>query len=101
MWDLRKGREEHKCPINHEGSAAAIEATGILRIYEQSIKLNIRYMTYIEDGDSVVKTQPLDQIKSPTKGQCIGHVQKRLGARLRKFKKEHGKEILLNSKKLG
>ena len=60
MWNSQKGTEEYKkfhsgrsCPINHEGSAAAMEASGVVRIYEESMKdLMVRYMTYIGDGDS-------------------------------------------------
>ena len=40
------------------------------------------------------KNDLIDQIKSPIKGECIGHVQKTVGARLRKFKKEQGGEPL-------
>ena len=35
------------------------------------------------------------------KGECVGHVQKRVGGRLRKLKNEHGSELLSDGKKLG
>ena len=114
MWNSRKGTEEyekfhsdHSCPINHEGSAAAMEASGVVRIYEKSMKdLKVHYMTYIGDGDSkayhtIQKAEPYGPNKIPTKGECTGHVQKRVGTRLRKFKKENGQNVLSDGKKLG
>ena len=101
MWNSRKGTEEykkfhsgHSCPINHEGTAAAMEASGVVRIYEKSMKdLKVCYMTYIGDGDSkayhtIQKAEPYGPNKIPTKGECIAHVQKRVGTRLRKFLKK-------------
>ena len=32
------------------------------------------------------------------KGKCVGHFQKRVGSRLRRLKKEHGKELLSDGK---
>ena len=37
----------------------------------------------------------------PEKGECLGHIQKRVGTRLRKFKKENGSNVLSDGKKLG
>ena len=98
---------DHESPINHKGSAGTMEASGVLRIYEKSVKnLKLRYMTYIGDGDSkaypsVVRAQPYGPNKIPVKGECVGHVQKRVGGRLRKYKKDYGNEVLSDGKKLG
>ena len=73
MWDFVKG---HECPINHVGSAGAMAASG-------------------------VKVQPYGPDKEIVKGECVGHVQKRVGGRLRRFKKKHGGDILADDKKLG
>ena len=114
MWDKKKGTDkyeqfmlDHTCSINHKGSAGAMEASGVRKMFEKSVKdLNIRYMTYIGDGDSkafpaVVEAQPYGPDKIPVKGECVGHVQKRVGTRLRKLKKTCGSEILADGKKLG
>ena len=54
IWDLRKGKKEHKWSIKHEVSAAAVELTSFIQIYEKSInELNIKCMAYIGDDDSV------------------------------------------------
>ena len=113
MLQSRKGTEEyekfemdHVCPINHKGSAGAMEVSGVLRLYNKSVKnLKLRYMNYIGDGDSkaypsVVAAQPYGPNKIPAKWECVGHVQKRVGGRLRRLKKNVGSEVLSDGKKL-
>ena len=84
-----------------------METAGVLAVYKRSVAdLNLRYMHYIGDGDSkaypsVQKEAPYGPKKIPQKGECVGHVQKRVGTRLRRFKKENGKEVLSDGKKLG
>ena len=99
MLQSRKGTEyekfemDHACPINHKGSAEAMEVSGVLRLYNKSVKnLKLCYMNYIGDGDSkaypsVVAAQPYGPNKIPAKWECVGHVQKRVGGRLRRLKK--------------
>ena len=45
MWATRKGTREyeifvkaHDCPINHEGSVGAMEASGVVSIFQKSVK---------------------------------------------------------------
>ena len=60
MWAPRKGSidyenfiKEHECPINHVGSAGAMEALGAVNIFEKSVAdLQLRFTTYTGDGDS-------------------------------------------------
>ena len=41
------------CRKNHEGSSQSMEAAGVMLLYERSIeKFNLRYSTFIGDGDS-------------------------------------------------
>ena len=114
LWQCRKGTPEyenflkdHNCVINHIGTAGAMEAAGVVRIFKKSVKnLQPRYTTYIGDGDSkghlsVVQAQTYGPDKLPAKGECLGHIQKRVGTRLRKFKKEKGSEMLSDGKTLG
>ena len=90
---------EHDCPINHQGSAGAMEAIGVDRIFERSVpELKLRYTTYISDGDSkaypsVVAANPYPG-KDIIKRECGGRVEKRVGGRLCKFKKAHDSDIL-------
>ena len=78
---------EHDCPINHEKSSGSLESAGAVTIFNRSIICNkLRYKTYIGDGDiqsyhEVVKSDPYPGL-SIKRGECVGHVQKRLGSRL-------------------
>ena len=81
---------KHDCKINHIGSAGAMEVVGAKRIFERSIeKHNLRYTKYLGDGDSksftsVKSTYPGIEVQ---KLECVGHIQKRIGTRLRNLKK--------------
>lgn len=81
--------EYHTCS-NHSGSAGGMEVVGVYRIFERSeIFYQLKYVEYYGDGDSkgfeVVKDMYGEN--SVVKLECIGHVQKRVGSRLRKLKK--------------
>ena len=105
---VRKGTLEyenflktHDCPINDEGSAGSMDPSGILRMSEKSVdNSQVRFTTYIDDGDSkachnAMTAAPYGPDKPIIKGECVVHIQKRVGGRLRKFKKEKGSEIYL------
>ena len=109
-WEHKKGtkeytnwKAEHNCSINHEGSAGAMEVNGLKRMFSRSVALfNLRYLFYIGDGDSKsyeeinkLNPYPGHQIK---KGECVGHVQKRVGSRLRSIKRDYKKKKLSDGK---
>ena len=67
-----------------------MEVAGLKRIFhcsEWNVYLhNLRYTFYIDDGDpksfeKIAKSNPYPG-HTITKGECIGHVQKRVGLRL-------------------
>ncbi|GBO18345.1 hypothetical protein AVEN_27748-1 [Araneus ventricosus] len=67
-----------------------MEKVGAYRIFERSeVTRNLQYTQYYGDGDS----KAYDAVKdiysenTVTKLECIGHVKKRVGSRLRKLKK--------------
>ena len=74
-----------------------MESAATLDIFQPSEQTHsLRYKTFIGDGDSssypnVVKADPYPGL-CIKKGECIGHVQKRVGANLRKLRKELPKE---------
>lgn len=82
------------CSANHIGSAGKMESDGIIEIFQRSLKLyNVVYAYYIGDGDSktfsaILKASIYDNI-IPKKLECVGHVQKRMGTRLRNVKKTY------------
>ena len=81
---------KHNCTLNHEGSAPKMEQSGIIRIFERSIsKNNLCYTECYGDGDTKCYTSVkyIYPHKTVVKNECIGHVQKRVGKRLRALKK--------------
>lgn len=98
---LCPNKENHSdtCTANYQGSSGGMEVAGIKEIFAHSIeKYNVRYINYLGDGDSkaynaVVACKPYGEIPI-NKFECVNHIQKRMGARLRKLKKElKGKKL--------
>ena len=111
-WESKKDTAEyhrfvetHECSINHLGSAGLMEPSGVVRCFKRSVEtLKLRYDNFIADGDSeafleVAKADPYDGFPVK-KGECIGHIQKRVGSRLRKLKKEYVSKKLKDGKTL-
>ena len=98
-WCPMKGTEKYKiwkaghtCLINHFGSSGAMESSGAIQIFGRSIPfLGLRYTGYIGDGDSnfnasVVASSPYGDT-TIEKLECVGHIQKCMGNRLRSLRK--------------
>ena len=111
-WESRKDTTEyekfitnHDCDINHEGSSGAMEAAGLVECFMSSVQdRKLRYINYIGDGDSksysdIVAKDPYNG-KEVKKLECVGHIQKRVGARLRKLK-SNSKSNLSDGKPIG
>ncbi|GFU75908.1 uncharacterized protein TNCV_2052721 [Trichonephila clavipes] len=67
-----------------------METVGVYRIFERSeANRSLRYTSYYGHGDSKAFNNVKDIFgyDSVVKYECIGHVQKRVGSRLRKLKK--------------
>ena len=101
-WSKRKDSQPEKykkwlethpssCEATHEGSSGSMEALSGVDIFSRPIEThNLRYARYIGDGDTnsfktVLDSKPY-QVKDVVKVECVGHVQKRMGTRLRKLK---------------
>ena len=88
-----KGHEP-QCEMNHHGSSPAMECAGAVAIWKRSEKTRyLRYTEVISDGDSKTiatlnEEQPYGDKVTITKHECIGHIQKRMGKRLRAMKKD-------------
>ena len=82
------------CQINHQGSAEEMEAVAAIEISSRSIeKRQLKYTTFVGDGDSSSHGRVKDAMNAKygsdyvvEKEECVGHVQKRLGTALRKYK---------------
>lgn len=89
-----KGHES-KCKINHKGSSDKMECEGAIQIFLRSMERRLIYHLYVGDGDSSsfgkVKEACYEKYGEKyivTKEECSGHVQKRMGTRLRELKKK-------------
>lgn len=91
LW--KESHAEH-CNINHEGSAGKMEVDAICEMFMRSEeKYSVQYVNYVGDGDSktfkaILECHPYKDVQV-TKKECIGHVQKRMGSRLRNVKKQN------------
>ena len=91
--------------INHTSSSGAMESAGAVAIFHRSVdSYGLRYATYIGDGDTgsypaVVESKPYADTV-PGKLECVGHVQKRLGTRLRNLRIEYKGKVLSDGKKI-
>lgn len=91
----RRWHRQHqaRCTYNHGSSSGGMEGDVIKDIFHRSVrKYNLRYTRFIGDGDvntyqKVTNSDPY-QGKTVEKLECVGHVQKRLGTRLRNLKKK-------------
>ena len=97
-------KASHICKSKYSGSSPNMETVGAKRVFSRSIDKNkLRYTEFYGDGDSksflaVKNTYPKIEV---VKRECVGHVQKRVGTRLRNLKKSvkglGGKGMLTNS----
>ncbi|GFX99356.1 uncharacterized protein TNCV_1550201 [Trichonephila clavipes] len=84
-----------------------MEVDGMLRIFNRSEKLhNLKYSNYIGDGDTktfnaLSENKPYGDDHLIQKIECVGHVQKRMGTRLRKLKLVYTKKKLSDGKTIG
>ncbi|GFT19173.1 uncharacterized protein TNCV_303051 [Trichonephila clavipes] len=104
-----KWQRAHKisCRKNYSGSAGKMEVDGMLKIFNRSEKLhNLKYSNYIGDGDTktfnaLSENKPYGDDHLIQKIECVGHVQKRMGTRLRKLKLVYSKKNLSDGKTIG
>ena len=90
----------HICPANHAGSSSSMESAGAIQIFKRSVdKFNLQYTKYLGGGDSssfsaVNQSHPYGADVEIQKLECIGHIQKRVGGRLRALKlKMRGRKL--------
>lgn len=115
-WENRQDSAEYEewfknhepdCTANHAGSAGKMEVDGICEIFQRSEEeYNVKYHRYIGDGDSKVfksvsEAKPYGDTLVVEKRECIAHVQKRMGTRLRNFKKSCAGKKLADNKTIG
>lgn len=105
---FQKWQKQHAklCKKNHNGSAGKMEVSGMLTIFSRSLEKHcVRYTSYIGDGDTktflaLKDAKPYGDI-SINKLECVGHIQKRMGSRLRKLKTQMQRTKLSDGKTIG
>ncbi|KAG8291178.1 hypothetical protein J6590_108179 [Homalodisca vitripennis] len=103
---LDKDKHDDSCTANHKGSSVSMEGAGIRRIFLRSEeKYKVRYTSYLGDGDSnsfdsVIQLNPYGNTKIK-KLECVNHVCKRMGSRLRRLKNDMKNQKLDDGKTLG
>ncbi|GFT26218.1 hypothetical protein TNCV_1544271 [Trichonephila clavipes] len=83
---------DHVCHSNFQGSALKMEAVGATRIFQRSIAnkaLNMHIIMVTGTLRALSVSKILMGRIASKKYECIGHVQKRVGARLRKLKSKN------------
>ncbi|XP_039303732.1 uncharacterized protein LOC120357462 [Solenopsis invicta] len=89
-----KESHENECTNNHEGSGK-MEVDAVKEMFLRSMnKYKVKYKRYVGDGDSkTFKSLSEALIYGEDfiiqKKECVGHVQKRMGTRLRNAKKKN------------
>ena len=97
-------KSSHTCPANHSGSSSSMESAGAVNIFKRSKdKYNLQYTNYLGDGGSssfatVQEAKPYGPDVVINKLECIGHIQKRIGGRLRDLKSKHKGQKLADGK---
>ncbi|GFW16830.1 uncharacterized protein TNCV_2759581 [Trichonephila clavipes] len=83
-----KKSNEPYCVKNHSGSSNKMEVEGMKRIFKRSLlERNAKYVKYIGDGDTKTFPELQNTVSyNLEKIECVGHIQKRMGARLRRLK---------------
>lgn len=100
-------KEHPNCLVNYEGSSGGMEVAGVKRMFERSNQLPVpvRYINYLGDGDcksydSLCESKPYGEGVVIEKLECVNHVKKRMGTRLRRLRAEHKKTLLPDGKRL-
>lgn len=92
----KKTKCNNACQKNFDGKSGAMEAEAARRMWSRSLTRKFRYVTFVGDGDSsaFMAVTQLNQGEGPydtvrvKKEECVNHVCKRMGTRLRKMKQE-------------
>lgn len=91
--EWKEDHDDEDCTKNHEGSAGSMEVESVKKMFLRSEEVHgVKYGNYIGDGDSktfaaILKLNPYGDDHQVLKSECIGHVQKRMGTRLRNIRK--------------
>ena len=97
------------CQINHSTSSEDMEVSAAVEMFGRSKEnYNLKYTTFVGDGDSSCFGRVREAMVAKygdnytiVKEECVGHVQKRTGTALRKYKKNMKGRKLADGKGVG
>lgn len=104
---LDKVLDETCTANNYKGSSSGMEVVGVSNMFLRSQELhNVKYNKYLGDGDTsayatIASLKPYGPNFTIEKLECVGHVQKRMGTRLRNLKSKSGKQKLSDGLTIG
>lgn len=105
--NVKKVQHETNCVKNYEGASGGMEGVGAVTMFNRSVaEKGVRYVEMLGDGDSkaferVKSAQPYGPSFDIQKIECVGHVEKRMGTRLRNLKQKMKGIKLSDDKPLG
>eukprot|EP00794_Sanderia_malayensis_P019336 gene19336-21256_t len=102
-------KHHDNCSINHKGSSGSMEGKGATFAFKRSIeKRSLMYAQFVGNGDSSCFGTVLGAVKEEfgdsypiEKEECVGHIQKRMGAALLEYKKKMKGQKLSDGKNVG
>ena len=107
--EFQEWYEEHvnngECQANHDGPSGNMEVAAVIEMFSRSDeKYGAKIGNYVGDGDSktygnLVQAEPYGEDFIINKKECVGHVQKRMGKRLRELVKNTVQETVVKSGK--
>lgn len=106
----KKWKATHSaCQVNHSSNSEDMEACAAVDMFCRSIeKLKLKYITFVGDRDTSCFGRVREAVISKfgesyqiVKEECVGHVQKRIGTALRKYKKDMKGKKLEDGKGVG
>ena len=107
--EFEEWHEEHidndKCQANHTRPSGNMEVSAVIKMFCRSEeKYGAKISNYIGDGDSktygnLVEANPYGKNFTIHKKECVGHVQKRMGKRLRDLVKTSVEEKIVKTGK--
>ena len=106
-WQAWKAKHDEHCTLNHVGPSKAMEAEIAKVLWTRSQdEHSVRYTTFVGDGDGsasgrVRAAKPYGESTVIEKEDCIGHVQKRMGSKLREVKRSYQRRKLSDGHGIG
>ena len=96
-----------KCQANFDGLSGKMEAVCAVQLWGHSEDIGFHYTTFLSDGDSSAYTSvtKMNDGEGPysvkvVKEECVNHVKKRMGTRLRKLKEQLKEETVTKTGKV-